>query len=98
MWLGDQITDKGIGNGISLLIFVNIISRFPTTFIKIAGLQKAETVNFVEVIIFSSSCSSIIYSSCYYEFMQKEEFLYSMQEKLLVEKCIKDNQLIFLLM
>ena len=30
MWLGDQITNKGIGNGISLLIFVGIISRLPS--------------------------------------------------------------------
>jgi len=52
MWFGDKITEKGIGNGISLLIFINIISRFPTTIYQIAGLQKAETVNFVEVIIF----------------------------------------------
>ncbi|MBO6244417.1 MAG: preprotein translocase subunit SecY, partial [Clostridia bacterium] len=29
MWLGDQITAKGIGNGISLLIFVGIIARLP---------------------------------------------------------------------
>lgn len=30
MWLGDQITNKGIGNGISLLIFIGIISRLPS--------------------------------------------------------------------
>ena len=29
MWLGDQITNKGIGNGISMLIFVGIVSRIP---------------------------------------------------------------------
>ncbi len=29
MWLGDQITSKGIGNGISILIFVGIVSRLP---------------------------------------------------------------------
>ncbi|NTW05468.1 MAG: preprotein translocase subunit SecY, partial [Peptococcaceae bacterium] len=29
MWLGEQITEKGIGNGISLLIFAGIVSRFP---------------------------------------------------------------------
>ncbi len=29
MWLGEQITDKGIGNGISLIIFIGIINRFP---------------------------------------------------------------------
>lgn len=30
MWLGDQITNKGIGNGISLLIFIGIVSRLPS--------------------------------------------------------------------
>jgi preprotein translocase subunit SecY len=29
MWLGEQITEKGIGNGISLIIFIGIIARFP---------------------------------------------------------------------
>jgi preprotein translocase subunit SecY len=52
MWFGDKITEKGIGNGMSLLIFVNIISRFPSTVYSIAGLQTAGTVNFVEVIMF----------------------------------------------
>ena len=32
MWLGEKITDKGIGNGISLIIFVGIIARFPGAF------------------------------------------------------------------
>lgn len=30
MWLGEQITERGIGNGISLIIFIGIISRFPS--------------------------------------------------------------------
>lgn len=34
MWLGDQISSKGIGNGISILIFVGIVSRLPR------GIQK----------------------------------------------------------
>jgi preprotein translocase subunit SecY len=29
MWLGEQITNRGIGNGISLIIFVGIIAEFP---------------------------------------------------------------------
>ena len=32
MWLGERITAKGIGNGVSLLIMVGIIARFPTSF------------------------------------------------------------------
>ena len=34
MWLGEQITEKGIGNGISLIIFIGIIARFPDAVIE----------------------------------------------------------------
>jgi preprotein translocase subunit SecY len=30
MWLGEQITERGIGNGISLIIFIGIVARYPT--------------------------------------------------------------------
>jgi preprotein translocase subunit SecY len=33
MWLGEQITERGIGNGISLIIFIGIIARFPDAII-----------------------------------------------------------------
>jgi preprotein translocase subunit SecY len=33
MWLGEQITERGVGNGISLLIFIGIVARFPTAII-----------------------------------------------------------------
>ena len=52
VWIGEQITGKGIGNGVSLIIYINIISGLPSTVYKISGLQKAGTVNFVEVIMF----------------------------------------------
>ena len=34
MWLGERITDKGIGNGISFIILVGIIARFPGAFVQ----------------------------------------------------------------
>jgi len=34
MWLGEKITDKGIGNGISLLIMVGILARLPQSFVQ----------------------------------------------------------------
>lgn len=34
MWLGERITDKGVGNGISLLITVGIIANFPVAFLQ----------------------------------------------------------------
>ncbi|MCH7402421.1 preprotein translocase subunit SecY [Belliella kenyensis] len=39
MWLGEKITEKGIGNGISMLIMIGIISRFPGAIIA-EGLSK----------------------------------------------------------
>jgi preprotein translocase subunit SecY len=35
MWIGEQITSRGIGNGISLIIFAGIVARFPTYFAQI---------------------------------------------------------------
>ena len=40
MWLGDQITRYGIGNGISILIFSGIVSRFPEAFSKLMSQAK----------------------------------------------------------
>ena len=42
MWLGDQITNKGIGNGISLLIFIGIISRLPSGITTLWNLMVTE--------------------------------------------------------
>lgn len=39
MWLGEKITDKGIGNGISLIIMIGIIARLPANFIFEAGTR-----------------------------------------------------------
>ncbi|HKX76578.1 MAG TPA: preprotein translocase subunit SecY [Acidimicrobiia bacterium] len=41
MWLGELITQRGIGNGMSLLIFVSIISQFPFIFSQIWGTTAA---------------------------------------------------------
>ncbi|MDD5017470.1 MAG: preprotein translocase subunit SecY, partial [Eubacteriales bacterium] len=38
MWIGEHITENGVGNGISLLIFISIISRLPREAIKLVGL------------------------------------------------------------
>lgn len=44
MWMGDQITQKGIGNGTSLLIFTGIVANLPSSFINTAK----ELINFSE--------------------------------------------------
>jgi preprotein translocase subunit SecY len=50
MWLGEQINEKGIGNGISLLIFAGIVSRGPVMVSTIVNSYRAEAINMVTVI------------------------------------------------
>ena len=46
MWLGEQITDKGIGNGISMILFAGILSRMPSMISSvISGVQQWFTNN-----------------------------------------------------
>lgn len=45
-WLGDQISTKGIGNGISMLIFVGIVSRIPNAALMLFGLTQDGIGNF----------------------------------------------------
>ncbi len=52
MWLGEQINEKGIGNGISLLIFAGIISRVPGGALKIFELYKVKSTNLIEIAFF----------------------------------------------
>jgi preprotein translocase subunit SecY len=51
MWLGEQITDKGIGNGISLIIFVGIVLRFPSQIGQTFSLASKGSVNYLGLIL-----------------------------------------------
>jgi len=53
VWLGERITDKGIGNGISLLITVGILARFPQAFMVEIGLKSHNLIAIVlEIVVF----------------------------------------------
>jgi len=45
MWLGEQITERGIGNGISLIIFAGIVARFPAAIVDTIRLVKADELS-----------------------------------------------------
>lgn len=65
LWLGEQLTERGIGNGISLLIFAGIVIAFPFTIQQIgAGLQQG-IVDFwrplVVIILFFASTWFVVY-------------------------------------
>ena len=44
MWMGDRITEKGLGNGSSIIIFVGIISRIPTDIISVVNSVQSGTI------------------------------------------------------
>jgi preprotein translocase subunit SecY len=51
VWLGERITDKGVGNGISLLITVGIIARLPQAFVA-ETVSNSILIVIVEVVVF----------------------------------------------
>ncbi|MBN9398662.1 MAG: preprotein translocase subunit SecY ['Candidatus Kapabacteria' thiocyanatum] len=60
MWLGEQITDRGIGNGISLIIFIGIIARFPTAIQQEISLISAGSRNVVVDLVLVALLAGII--------------------------------------
>lgn len=53
MWLGDQITAGGIGNGISLIIFAGIVARFPDGCMTVYKYIQAGSINIFQVLLFA---------------------------------------------
>lgn len=60
VWLGELITERGVGNGISLLIFAGIVSRLPILFTQTATTINAQ--NFFNTAIFSVMAVAVIAS------------------------------------
>ena len=51
IWIGEQITQRGVGNGISLIIFAGIVARMPNGIITLFRMVKSGEINAVHVII-----------------------------------------------
>lgn len=67
LWLGERITDKGIGNGISLIIMIGIIARLPQAFIQEVGSRFTAITGgglimfLIEIIVlFAVVCAAIL--------------------------------------
>lgn len=67
LWLGERITDKGVGNGISLIIMIGIIARLPQAFIqevssRFTAITSGGLVMFIIelIILYAVVCASIL--------------------------------------
>jgi preprotein translocase subunit SecY len=60
MWLGEQITEKGIGNGISLIIFAGIVARMPNAIAGTMSLVNSGEMNWFVVILLTAMMFVVI--------------------------------------
>ncbi|NLY19727.1 MAG: preprotein translocase subunit SecY [Tissierellia bacterium] len=60
IWLGEQITKNGVGNGISIIIFLGIISRIPNDLIGIFNGAKAGTIGILPIVVFSILAALVV--------------------------------------
>ncbi len=68
VWLGDQITARGIGNGISIMIFAGIVARLPSAITELAEQVRNGQLNIVFVIValilFVGIVALVVYEEC----------------------------------
>ncbi|WP_300380436.1 preprotein translocase subunit SecY [Clostridium sp.] len=71
MWLGDQITAKGFGNGTSILIFVNIVSQLPVTLMSLFTLKDQGEITFVEIFLFIAFMIALLAFSIFFSLAER---------------------------
>lgn len=67
MWLGEQITERGIGNGISLIIFAGIVARLPSAIINTFNLMRTGDINIVLLLFLLIMMIFIVGFICFME-------------------------------
>ncbi|MCK4739848.1 MAG: preprotein translocase subunit SecY [Deltaproteobacteria bacterium] len=71
MWLGEQITERGVGNGISLIICAGIIAGMPSAVGNLASLVRAGELEFIFIIILFIIMVAIVAFIVYVETAQR---------------------------
>jgi len=67
MWLGEQITERGVGNGISLIIFAGIVARMPSAMIDTFSLMRTGDIHLALVIFLLVMMVAVIGFICFME-------------------------------
>jgi preprotein translocase subunit SecY len=67
MWLGEQITEKGIGNGISTIIFAGIVARMPAVLANTIALARTGEINPISIIGILFFSIATVFSIVYIE-------------------------------
>src|SRR3989442_8077132 len=60
MWLGEQITERGVGNGISLIIFIGIVARFPADIVNSIRALRVGTLSPIVAVLMLAIMVAVI--------------------------------------
>ena len=61
MWLGEQITERGVGNGISLLIFAGIVSGFPSALGQVFEEARQGSINVIALLAIAALAVGVVW-------------------------------------
>jgi preprotein translocase subunit SecY len=71
MWIGEQITSRGIGNGISLIIMAGIVAHLPTTIVNLLEGSRTGSINPAIVIAIILAVAGLVLFICFMERAQR---------------------------
>lgn len=71
MWLGEQITSRGVGNGISLIIMAGIVAHLPTTLVQLFEGGRSGSMNPVTLLAILAAVAGLILFICFMERAQR---------------------------
>jgi len=72
MWLGEQITEQGIGNGISLMIFAGIVDRLPVAIKDVIRLLRLEEISLLAVLVLTVLIIAVMVAVVWIETAQRK--------------------------
>ncbi|MBI5623702.1 MAG: preprotein translocase subunit SecY [Elusimicrobia bacterium] len=72
MWLGEQMTEQGVGNGISLLIFCGIVDRMPSAVRNLIQLISLEEIGLIAALLLIAVLLAIVISVVWVETAQRK--------------------------
>lgn len=61
MWLGEQITERGVGNGISMLIFAGIVSGFPSALGQVFEAARQDQINIIALLFITAIAIGVVW-------------------------------------
>lgn len=74
MWLGERIDEQGIGNGISMILFANIVAGLPSTFVQFhQNLKYEETATWLQIVLWVAVILVMVASLVFVTYMSDAE-------------------------